>query len=178
MRTEEFRRFRNPVIATMLSRRLGEPAVKEKIRSVFDRLSESMKRQDDLGHRALVQGDMSPKNLYVFDNGEVEFLDFEWAGYTGSRALAEVIDLGNLRARSWNNSEFQNALDEAYRNLYSEKGEEFLGKAIVALAILRSSILLIGFFENYSGDRRDMPEETQKRNVIENDIARILAMDI
>lgn len=69
----------------------------------------------------LVHGDLAPNNLYVYDNGEVEFLDLEWSGTCSNEALAMITDFGNLRARAWNNKEFREALDAAILEKYKKR---------------------------------------------------------
>jgi len=119
---------------------------------------------------ALVHGDMAPNNLYVYDNGDVELLDLEWVGYCNNKVMAMVIDYGNLRGRSWNNDVFRNALDEYILQLYEKMGNKLLGQAIVSLAILRTHLMLAGFFENYAHEKQSDAEQKLRREKTENDL--------
>src|SRR3989344_5394112 len=79
-----------------------------------------------------------------------KLLDLEWVGTFKNKAIAMILDFGNLRARSWSNEKFRNALDNVLITTYSKIGQEKIGRAIVQLSILRSHIQLSGFFENYA----------------------------
>ena len=125
---------------------------------------------------SLVHGDMAPNNLYIFDSGDVEFLDLEWVGTFKNSAIAIIIDYGNLRARSWKNSKFRKLLDEALIRAYRKEGKEVLGKAIVRLSILRSHMLLSGFFENYDYPKQKKPVQSRRRKETERDIAEAFSL--
>lgn len=117
-----------------------------------------------------MHGDLAPGNMYVNDNGDVEFLDWEWAGVANNRAIATIIDYGNCRARAWNNSEFREALDNALIARYRSRGQEELGRAIVSLGIFRSHMGLAGFFENYDLKKQRKEQEKRRRESTEADI--------
>jgi hypothetical protein len=119
---------------------------------------------------SLVHGDMAPNNLYVFDTGDVELLDLEWVGTFENKAIAMILDFGNLRSRSWSNETFRRALDAVLIETYSLQGQEELGKAIVQLSILRSHSLLSGCFENYERAKQEDLIQTKRRNSTEQDI--------
>lgn len=114
-----------------------------------------------------VHGDMAPNNLYVHDNGDIEFLDFEWVGITYNRIKALVTDFGNLHGRAWNNRVYQDALCRALISCFAKDGMEEAGKAVVSLGILFSHTGLSGAFENYPADKRDLPFEQERREVTE-----------
>jgi hypothetical protein len=83
-----------------------------------------------------------------------------------------ILDFGNLRARSWNNEKFRNALDAALMKTYRAKGQENVGRAIVRLSILRSHIQLAGFFENYEQSKQKDKRQTRRRESTERDITK------
>ncbi len=153
----------------VLNRRLGVSNFKELVVELLEKLSDVIKREDG-EDGILFHGDLAPNNLYVYDNGEVEFLDLEWAGVVRNRALATIYDFGNLRARAWNNKEFRESLDKNILEAYKNRGEEELGKAIVSLGILRSHMMLAGFFENYPLEKQRREEELRRKELTEADI--------
>lgn len=120
-----------------------------------------------------LHGDMSPSNIYVYDSGEVELLDFEWAGKCNNPIAAMVVDFGNLHARAWNAPSFRRGMEEALIRQYVKRGKEDAGRAIVSLGILRSHLLLSGFFENYPIKRRKEPFEAKRRKNTEKDLLRV-----
>lgn len=153
----------------VLNRRLGVLDFREKVQQLLDIFREVIRKEEG-GKEVLVHGDLSPTNLYVYDNGEVEFLDFEWSGTCNNEALAMIIDFGNLRARAWNNRDFREALDTAILEKYKKEGKEGVGKAVVALGILRSHMGLAGAFENYPLEKQRNEEEKRRRESTESDI--------
>lgn len=155
----------------VLNRRLSVLDFREKVRQLLDIFQEVIRKEEG-GKEVLVHGDLSPTNLYVYDNGEVEFLDLEWSGTCNNEALAMIIDFGNLRARAWNNRDFREALDTAILEKYKKEGREDVGKAVVALGILRSHMGLAGFFENYPLEKQRNEEEKRRRESTESDIVK------
>lgn len=158
----------------VLERRLGIEKIKEKILRTIKYLEpiiDSQKQESFLLH-----GDMAPNNLYVFDSGKVELLDIEWVGKCKNEAISMIIDFGNLRARSWNNKIFREALDEALIKSYKDAGREELGKAIVCLSILRSHLQLAGFFENYDWQKQKTFEQKSRLEATESDIVKVWRM--
>lgn len=123
----------------VLERRLGISEVKNKAKKLLMQLGPII---DSKQNRipSIVHGDMAPNNLYIFNSGDVELLDLEWVGTFKNKAIAMILDFGNLRARSWSNEKFRNALDDALIQTYRSKGQEEIGKAIMQLSILRSHI--------------------------------------
>jgi len=155
----------------ILNRRLGIENFKERVAQLLEHWKEVIQKEDGKG-QFMVHGDLSPTNLYVYDNGDVEFLDWEWAGVCPNKAISTIIDFGNLRARAWNNRKFREALDKELIETYKKHGQEKLGRAIVSLGILRSHMSLAGFFENYDLKKQRKEEETQRREATETDIVR------
>lgn len=49
-------------------------------------------------------------------------------------------------------------------------GKKELGQAIVSLAILRSHLMLAGFFENYAPEKQSDEEQKLRREKTEQDI--------
>ena len=156
----------------ILERRLGISDLKDKARELLTNLEPIVDSRENR-KASIVHGDMAPNNLYVFDSGDVELLDLEWVGTFKNKAIAMILDFGNLRARSWSNEEFREALDDELIKIYRNQGQEELGKAIVQLSILRSHIQLSGFFENYEKAKQKDPIQSQRRSSTENDIAKI-----
>ncbi len=156
----------------VLERRLKVSEVKQKVKELlteFEPIIESKSNRIS----SMVHGDMAPNNLYIFNSGDVELLDLEWVGVSGNKAIAMVLDFGNLRARSWSNTKFRNALDDALIKTYGAKGQEEMGRAIVKLSILRSHIQLAGFLENYERIKQNKAVETRRRKSTERDIIKI-----
>lgn len=155
----------------VLERRLGIPDVKNKAKDSLARLEAIIDSKSN-NFPSIVHGDMAPNNFYVFNSGEIELLDLEWAGVFKNKAIAMILDFGNLRARSWSNEKFRNALDDTLIKIYRAKGLEEIGRAIVQLSILRSHIQLSGFFENYARPKQKDPLQTRRRKETERDIAK------
>lgn len=155
----------------VLERRLGMHDVKNKAKESLARLETIIDSKQNC-IPSIVHGDMAPNNLYVFNSGDVELLDFEWVGVSKNKAIAMILDFGNLRSRSWSNENFRNALDDALVKVYRAKGQEEIGRAIVQLSILRSHIQLSGFFENYARPKQKDPLQTRRRKQTERDIAK------
>ncbi len=168
------RRKGSEMLYKVFERRLGIADLREKTKAL---LGGSEHIIDTKEHRriSLVHGDMAPNNLYVFDSGDVEFLDLEWVGTFKNSAIAMVFDFGNLRARSWNNRKFRNMLDNIFIESYRKAGKEALGRTIVKLSILRSHMLLSGFFENYIHPKQEDPIQTLRRKETEHDIVQAFA---
>jgi hypothetical protein len=152
-----------------LERRLKIENFKEKVIDVMDKLSPVVDQKQNQG-KFIVHGDMAPNNLYVFENGDVEFLDLEWVSLFDNKVVGMIFDFGNMRARSWKNQAFRKFLDEELINLYKEKKEEKLAKIIICLSILRSNIRFSGYFENYDWDKQTLAEETKRRKTAEEEI--------
>lgn len=150
-----------------MGRRLGTENFKNKVVELIEKIKKIIEESESK-RDYLVHGDLSPKNLYVHDNSEVEFLDWEWASISNNEVLATVYDYGNLRARAWNNENFRKALDEAILEHYQSNPEK--GKAIVSLGILRSHLLLAGFFEDYPQEKQLKEDETARRENTEADV--------
>jgi len=153
----------------VLERRLKIVGLKNKTKGMLARARSVIDTKTNR-IKTLVHGDMAPNNLYVFDSGKVELLDLEWVGVSKNSALALIYDFGNLRARAWNNEKFRNALDNELLRIYSHRGQAELGKTIVRLSILRSHIMLAGFFENYDHAKQKDPLQTRRRISTERDI--------
>ena len=153
----------------VLERRLKIVDLKNKVKKLLARLKPIIDSKENRGN-SIVHGDISPNNLYVFDSGDVELLDLEWVGTFKNKAIAMILDFGNLRARSWNNEKFRNALDIALVKTYRAEGQEELGKTIVQLSILRSPIQLSVSFENYEKAKQKDSMQTRRRNSTERDI--------
>ena len=153
----------------VLNRRLGVTNFRERVQKLLDVFQDVIKNEEGK-KEVLVHGDLSPTNLYIYDNGEVEFVDLEWGGICDNEAIATIIDFGNLRARAWNNQEFREGLDAAILEKYRKEGKEDLGKSIVVLGILRSHMSLAGFFENYPLEKQLKEEQRLRREATEADI--------
>jgi thiamine kinase-like enzyme len=168
------KRGKPEIFHDVLERRIGIINLKNKVRGLLTKLEpiiDSRKNQSN----SIVHGDMAPNNLYIFDSGDVELLDLEWVGISKNKALAMIIDFGNLRARSWSNKKFRKALDVALIKTYRAQKQEELGKAIVQLSILRSHIQLSGYFENYKQEKQKDSMQTRRRNSTERDILQIFS---
>ena len=138
---------------------------REATNSLLEKSSQIMDK-DQFQGRFMTHGDLSPSNIYVADSGGITFLDREWTGASGNKLLALIYDYGNLRARSWNNKEFRETLDD---ELKKQLGDE-AGKTVISLGILRSHCNLAGFFENYPLEVQENEIETQRRLGTEEDI--------
>lgn len=107
----------------VLNRRLGVSNFKEKVEQLMGVCKDAIKSEEGK-KEVLVHGDLSPTNLYVYDNGEVEFLDLEWSGNCDNEALAMITDFGNLRARAWNNKDFRRLLIQQFLKSIKKKEEK------------------------------------------------------
>lgn len=150
-----------------MNRRLGLVDFKNKAIELIEKFKKVIQEAES-SRDYLVHGDLSPNNLYVHDNGKVEFLDWEWASISNNEVLATIYDYGNLRARAWNNQKFREALDQAIIDQYKDDPEK--GKAIVSLGILRSHLMLAGFFEDYPQEKQMKENETARRENTEEDV--------
>ncbi len=155
----------------VLSRRLGVGNFKERVADLLRHL-EKVIRAGESGKEILVHGNLDPGNAFVHGGGNVELIDFEFTGLCKNEVAGAMIDFGNLRARAWRNKRFRNALDKAVIESYRDDGKEEIGRAVVALGILRSHMVLAGFFENYEHDTQREEEETRRRQATEDDIAK------
>lgn len=155
---------------TILDRRLGVTGFHKKVLELLAAFREVIKGEEKK-EKVVFHGDFSPDNLY-FGKKSIGLLDLEWAGIHDNEAIAMIIDYGNLRARVWNNKEFRNALDAAVIDKYKKEGREELGKAVVALGILRSDIRIGGFFENYPREKQSLISEEERRKSTELDLLR------
>ncbi|OGY21873.1 MAG: hypothetical protein A2126_00645 [Candidatus Woykebacteria bacterium GWB1_45_5] len=157
----------------ILENRTGILDFREKSLQLVQRLQPTIEKAQQGIH--LVHGDLAPNNLFLGDGVEaleLMALDFEYLGISGNEVLAAVYDLGNLRARSWNNEAFRNALDREMIESYKADGQEEVGKTIVALGTLRSHMNLAGFFENYKPEKSSQPIQKERRELTEKDIAK------
>lgn len=153
----------------VMNRRFGIHDFKERVKKLLDYLRNTIETQRG-ENGFLVHGDLAPNNIYHKRDGGVGFHDLEWMGICDNRALATVFDVGNLRARAWNNQEFRDALDANIIARYTQKNQEEVGRAVVALSILRSHLALAGFFENYDISKQRKTEEKERRNNTEADL--------
>lgn len=156
----------------VLERRLGITDIKGKTKELLDCLGPLIDSKQNR-QLSIVHGDMAPNNLYIFNSGDVELLDLEWVGVFNNKAIAMILDFGNLRARSWSNKRFKKALDDELIKTYRAQKQEELGEAIVKLSVLRSHIQLSGFFENYEPARQKNSVQARRRKATEKDIAEV-----
>lgn len=170
-------RGKREVLHKVLERRLGVIDLKNKVKELLTHLEPIIDSKRNHG-LSIVHGDMAPNNLYIFNSGDVELLDLEWVGTFKNKAIAMILDFGNLRARVWNNEKFREALDAALIKTYRSQNQEGLGRAIVQLSILRSHTQLSGFFENYNWEKQKDSIQTRRRNSTENGIIRAFENDI
>ena len=152
--------------AERLAQRLNIDAFEDKARRLLEHWRVTIEAPD---HRGIffVHGDMAPNNLYAHDDGNIEFLDFEWVGITHNRIKALVTDFGNLHGRAWNNPAYQDALRDELMRCFENDGMAEAGKAVVSLGILFSHVGLSGAFENYAPDKRDVPLQRERREATE-----------
>lgn len=153
----------------VLERNLGINDLKKKVNNLLAGYKSIIESKENKVY-SLVHGDMAPNNLYVFDSHDVELLDLEWVGEFKNKAIAMILDFGNLRARSWKNKNFRIELDNALIEEYAKSGNEELGKIIVKLATLRSCIQLSSFFENYDWKKQELSDEKIRREQTEGDL--------
>lgn len=157
----------------VLEKRLGITNIKSKLIKIIDSFRSYIDTEEN-NIVTLIHGDMAPNNLYIFDSGDVEFLDLEWVGIVPNRAIAMIFDFGNLRARSWKNKSFRFELDKALLNNYKKIGKEELGEIIIKLSIIRSHTRLSSYFENYDWAKQEKPDELERRNQTEQDLKMVL----
>lgn len=160
------------VLHKLLEKRTGIVDFKKVITETLNRIESKVNDKKNAG-KFVIHGDMAPNNLYVYDNGEVEFLDLEWVGLFENKIVAMVYDFGNMRIRAWKNKKFREALDNELINFYKERGEEDVARLIIGLSILRSNVIFSSFFENYPWDKQMLETETERRRVAEEEISKI-----
>ncbi|HVW82641.1 MAG TPA: phosphotransferase [Candidatus Paceibacterota bacterium] len=151
------------------SRRLDRPELWSEVADLLAKW-EPLIRERANRRLALIHGDLAPNNFYVFDSGAVEFLDYEWAGYSGNAALAMAFDVGHIRARTWTSASFRKALDQAVLRAYAKRGKKELGRAILSLGTLLFSAQMSGAFENYPYDKQRLPRQKRRRAITEHQI--------
>ena len=156
----------------VLENRLGVQDFKKKIIKILNSWQNQIESLSN-DKLFLIHGDMAPNNLYVFDSGDVEFLDLEWVGTSKNEAMAMIKDFGNLRARSWKSKNFRIELDKALLDYYKKENMEKLGEIIIKLSILRSCIILSSYFENYDWAKQELPDEKERRIQTEHDLKMI-----
>lgn len=93
----------------------------------------------------LVHADMQIDNLYKHKDGSIELLDFEWVSKTNSPSLAIMYDYGNLRARAWSSTKFQEMLDSKMLEIGKKHYDENNVKTGLNLGLLRSSMIMSRF---------------------------------
>lgn len=175
--TDEFFSAEKQIYAYLMTKKLSLPDFVQKIDTFIEQFRPIVDEYQDKG-RHLVHGDFSPNNIFLGDSvTSARFigLDFEWAGISNNEVLASVYDFGNMHSRAWANPNFQNALEQEMISSYSTQGREEVGKAIVALGILRSHINHSSFFENIPSGG-ESPEDRQCRIGTEKDIAKAWAI--
>ncbi len=70
----------------------------------------------------LAHGDAAPNNFVFANDGNLLMLDFEHAELTPFQPIAQLLDLGNFFARSWENRELQQVfLKSVIEYLYDDK---------------------------------------------------------
>ncbi len=164
------------VYIDVLARRfgMGGKEMRQKVGALLERWRPVAEKYDG-GGWVMTHGDLSPNNMYVGGDNKTILLDWEWAGKTRNKLMALVYDYGNLRARAWNNPEYQAALDQEIKDRFAGLGDPEAGSAVVSLGTLRSHANLAGFFENYEPDKQLEPEETERRRLTEAAISRAFA---
>lgn len=157
------------VFEKVLSRRLNVDNFGQRASELLDNWESVVNDKRNEG-RYFVHGDLAPVNLYVHDDGGIEFLDFEWVGVSSNKALALIKDYGNLRARSWNNRTFRKAMDEEMIRICSEENSKDFARAVVSLSILFSHSGLSSAFENYPAEKQQEKIQRERRESTENDL--------
>lgn len=152
-----------------LSRHTEIAAFRNKVMQLMEKWEDVIQRHEN-GKEILVHGDLGPGHLFLDDESQVEFLDYDEAGVTDNEVLGTIIDTGNFRARAWNNPKFREAFDKAIIKHYKDQGDEEKGRAIVSLGILRSHMILAGFFENYPLPKQREEEQARRRESTETDL--------
>lgn len=160
------------VLHKLLEKRTGISDFKKIIIETLSKIERKVNEKKNSG-KYVIHGDMAPNNLYVYNDGEVEFLDLEWVSLFENKVVAMVYDFGNMRIRAWKNKKFREALDAELLRVYKKRGEEDLAKIIIGLSILRSNVIFSGFFENYPWEKQILAHETDRRRVAEEEIKKI-----
>lgn len=159
------------VFGELIAKKLDTTDLAQKIDQLLEQTRPVIERHQGQGEH-IVHGDYSPNNVFLGDglaSDKFIGLDFEWAGYSQNEILASIYDYGNMRARAWNNPDFQAALDREMVASYTAQGQPEEGKVIVALGTLRSSLNLSSYFENIP-ENFEYPEEKDRRIGTERDI--------
>lgn len=144
-----------------IERNLNTEGLNEKAQELLEKYKEKIENEQGK-QDVLVHGDLHPFNLYAGENGETTTLDWEHAAKGENKLIAMAHDYGHLRERVWNNEEFKEALDKAVIEHFKEQGDEETGRAIVSLGILRWTVGLGRYFENYPYDKQEQEMENYK----------------
>lgn len=159
----------------VIEKRLKIKDFKQKIKELLDSFDNIIDNKEN-NIESMLHGDMAPNNIYVFDSSDVELLDLEWVGITKNKAISMIIDYGNFRERAWVNKKFQESLDRILLSHYKLKNKERLGLTIIKLSIIRSSLHLSKYFENYEEQKQKLSLEIRRKKSTEGDLLYALSL--
>lgn len=127
----------------MLENELGVVDIKDTVKKLTESCRAMIKAAKG-DKKFLVHGDLSTESIHANDK-DAKFSGWDFATISDNEALALVFDYGNLRGRAAGKPKLQEAMDEAIMEEFKEKGNLELGKAIVDLATLRTSLKFIWY---------------------------------
>lgn len=112
--------------------------------AALSELTEEIPKHLTPDRKYFVHNDVAPNNLF-FQDASVEneaktlFLDFEWAGYTNNRYLAQLTDCGNFYGRLWANKDMQQTFIQGVINAPTQDSLEYryqLAKASIVFGTI------------------------------------------
>lgn len=127
----------------ILGDKLGVADIKSRVEELIEQCHDVVKAAKG-DKKFLVHGDLGIKSVHASEN-DAKFSDWDWATISDNEALALVFDYGNWRGRAAGEPKLQEAMDEAIMDEFKERGNPELGKAIVDLATLRTSLKFIKY---------------------------------
>ncbi len=144
----------------------GVEKIKEKIEKIVDECEETLKDSKNV-ERFLVHGDVKLESIHADKEGKVLTSRFVHAASSKNEALALIYDFGNLRGRAAGKPELQVALDKAIIEKFTNEGKEEMGKAIVKMATLRTTLKFIGYIEGGATEFNDAQKNNHDETFIE-----------
>lgn len=140
--------------------------MKEKIKKIVDGCEEILKDSKNI-ERFLVHGDVKLESIHTDKEGKVSVSRLVHATSSENEALALIYDFGNLRGRAAGKPELQSTLDKAIIDKFTSEGKEEMGKAIVKMANLRTTLKFIGYIESGATEFNDMQKNNHDQTFIE-----------
>jgi hypothetical protein len=154
-------------VKELIENYLGCKNLEKIVFDIFDKNWEYVNSSKFDNSHYLVHADMQIDNIYKHENGDFELLDFEWVGRSDSPIIAIMYDYGNLRARAWSSTSFQQMLDRKMLEIGKRyyKDINIINSGLV-LGKLRSSLMMCRFHLDFTNTvKKDKRTEEDYRNM-------------